>query len=406
MINPFFPNTDGLNNFYDKGRYLLAWRISFVILCIFIPLTIVYSFIDKDALVTTVSVLSVTLFSLVFLSRTKNFKPIFWLYSISGSVLGIFALCYVDNLTHYVDFIWLVCTILIAFIGLGKKAGIGIILLNCLGIFIFFAFFLNHHIETLEPRDDVTIISEYLELLASFFVISYLVHQFVSFQTKTQLALEDANAGLENQYNLISAKSKENETLIKEIHHRVKNNFQIIISLLRMQSMEMKTDEGKTHFREAINRIMAMSIVHQKLYTEKELSQIDLKSYIEDLTTEIITYSNKEFEIEIEIETNIQGMDLISVVPLGLLINELVSNSLKHAFTHGNQNRIAIQIKDLEKEYHFNYSDNGAWKENTKSGSNFGTELIDILTEQLNGSKTLDTSNGTNYHFTLSKIDV
>jgi two-component sensor histidine kinase len=171
-----------------------------------------------------------------------------------------------------------------------------------------------------------------------------------------------------------------------------------------MQSMEMKTDEGKTHFKEAINRIMAMSLVHQKLYTEKELSQIDLKSYIEELVNEIITYSNNKKEIKIEIETNVKGIDLISVVPLGLLINELVSNSLKHAFIENKENIIKIKIVDLEKEYQFDYSDNGSWKENENSSSNFGIELIGILTEQLNGTKTLDTSNGTHYQFLLSKF--
>ena len=404
MTNPFYPNTQGLNNYYDIGKFLLAWRISFVVLCIFIPLAIAYAFVDVNALVTTSSASAISLFSLIYLYKTKKFKAIFWLFSIAGTVLGNFTLCYVHNLTHYVDFIWLVCAILIGFIGLGKKVGIGIIILNCIGIFIFFFFFLNQHITTLQPRDFDTIINEYLEILASFFVIAYLVHQFVSFQTKTQSALEDANAGLEHQYNLISAKSQENETLLKEIHHRVKNNFQIIISLLRMQSTEMKTEEGKTHFKEAINRIMAMSLVHQKLYTEKELSKIDLKSYIEELVNEIITYSSNHRQINIEIETNVNGMDIISVVPLGLLINELVSNSLKHAFTEDNNNQIKIQIVDLEHQYSFDYSDNGRWQGKDDSSANFGVELIGILTEQLNGTKTLDTSDGTKYQFLLSKI--
>ena len=402
-MNPFYPNTESLNSFYDKGRFLLVWRISFVLLAIFIPLTIIYGFIDPHGVVTASAVVIIILIALVYLHKTKNYIPVFWFFTITGSLLGNFALYYVDNLTHYVDFVWIIVAILIAFIGLGNKAGFIIIILNCLGIGAFFFFFLNNHISSIQPRSFNTIISEYVELLASFFVVAYLVHQFVSFQTKTQSALEEANSGLENQFNLISAKSKENETLIKEIHHRVKNNFQIIISLLRMQSMEMKTDEGKTHFKEAINRIMAMSLVHQKLYTEKELSQIDVKSYIEDLTNEIMMFSSKERKIEIKIETNVQGMDLISVVPLGLLINELVSNSLKHAFSDQSNNIIKIKIEDLENEYHFTYSDNGIWKENEKETSNFGTELIDILTEQLNGTKTLDTKNGTSYTFLFSK---
>lgn len=402
-MNPFYPNTDGLDNFYDKGKYLLAWRISMGLLFVFIPLVIGYSFISTKAMVPATGVIIVTLLSLIYLKLTKKFILIFWFYTFSSCFLANFTLYYVTELTHYVDFVWITCSILIAFIGLGKKAGLIIIVLNSIGIFIFYYFFLNEHIQTLQERSNIMVTGEFVEIIFAFFVIFYLVRQFVGFQVRTQSALEDANAGLEHQYNLISAKSQENETLIKEIHHRVKNNFQIIISLLRMQSMEMKTDEGKTHFKEAINRIMAMSLVHQKLYTEKELSQIDLKSYIEELVHEIITYSNNEKEIKIEIETNVKGIDLISVVPLGLLINELVSNSLKHAFIENKENIIKIKIIDLEKEYQFDYSDNGSWKENDNSSSNFGIELIGILTEQLNGTKTLDTTNGTYYKFLLSK---
>lgn len=399
----FNPDTSSFNNYYDKGRFLLAWRISVAFVFIFTPLIFVYGFIDTKAMVPSSLVLLVILCSLIYLKITKKFIPIFWLYTYSSSLLANFTLYFVNELTHYVDFMWITCSVLIAFIGIGNKAGIVVITLNTIGIFVFYFFFLNDHIEILKPRDNFMLIGEFTEILFAFFVIFFLVRQFVQFQVKTQDALKDANVGLEHQYNLISAKSQENETLLKEIHHRVKNNFQIIISLLRMQSNEMITDEGKTHFKEAINRIMAMSLVHQKLYTEKELSKIDLKSYIEELVNEIITYSSNEREIKIDIETNVNGMDIISVVPLGLLINELVSNSLKHAFNENQNNCIKIKIADLENEYAFDYSDNGTWKEKKSERSNFGIELIGILTDQLNGTKSLDTTNGTKYHFLFSK---
>lgn len=400
----FNPDTSEFNNYYDRGRFLLAWRISVGFVFIFTPLTIIYGFLDIKAMIPAALVLLVVIISLIYLKLTREFIPIFWFYTFSSSILANFTLYFVSDLTHYVDFMWITCSVLIAFIGIGKKAGIAVISLNSIGIFIFYFFFLNDHIVFLEPRSLTVLIGEFTEILFAFFVIFFLVRQFVLFQVRTQSDLEDANAGLEHQYNLISAKSIENETLIKEIHHRVKNNFQIIISLLRMQSMEMKTDEGQTHFKEAINRIMAMSLIHQKLYTEKELSKIDLKSYINELVHEIITYSNNQKEININIETNVKGIDLISVVPLGLLINELVSNSLKHAFTEVKGNQIHIKIDNLENEYAFEYSDNGSWKENYEATSNFGIELIGILTEQLNGTKTLDTTNGTKYHFLLSKM--
>lgn len=400
----FNPDTSSFNNYYDKGRFLLAWRISVAFIFVFVPLIVVYGLIDLKAMVPAGTVLLIILGSIVYLHQTKKFVPIFWLYAYSSSILANFTLFYVNEITHYADFMWITCSVLLAFIGIGKKAGIFVITLNSIGLFIFYFFFLNNHISTLKPRNTAILIGEFTEILFAFFVIFFLVRQFVMFQTRAQDALEDANVGLEHQYNLISVKSQENETLLKEIHHRVKNNFQIIISLLRMQSMEMKTDEGKTHFKEAINRIMAMSLVHQKLYTEKELSKIDLKSYVEELVNEIITYSRGEREIVVDIETNVNGMDIISVVPLGLLINELVSNSLKHAFTLQHNNTIGIKIVDLDNEYAFHYSDNGTWKNNNSENSNFGIELIGILTEQLNGSKALDTANGTKYHFSFSKI--
>lgn len=138
-MNPFYPNTEGLNSYYDKGRFLLVWRISFVLLAIFVPLTVIYGFIDPHGLVTASTVVGITLISLLYLHKTKNYIPVFWFFTIAGSLLGNIPLYYVNNLTHYVDFVWIISAVLIAFIGLGNRAGFIIIILNCLGL-LFFSF--------------------------------------------------------------------------------------------------------------------------------------------------------------------------------------------------------------------------------------------------------------------------
>lgn len=313
-----------------------------------------------------------------------------------------FAMNTIMNFTHYVDFLWVIGVILLSFIGLGLSYGILFAIINTLGLAYFYLFTVNSHIETMQARPMPILIGELIEVVFALFVIIYLLRQFVVFQNQAQKELKIAYSNLEEQNTLILAKSKENETLIKEIHHRIKNNLQIIISLLRMQSNEMKSKDAKEHFKEAINRVMTMSLIHQKLYTEKDFSSINIKSYFDDLVKEIV-YSSSENQIDVKIKSNVSSIDLDTIVPLGLIVNELVSNSLKHAFNPSDKKIIFIEINESPEKYNMVYQDNGIWKGKTKKISSFGLELIDILTEQLNGEKTLDTANGTKYTFIFKR---
>ena len=381
----------------------MAWRISLSFSIIFLGLTLVYVISNALAFL-PVSIGSViSLGCVVYLRITENFKPLFWVFAISGTIVTNFALNYVMEFTHYVDFIWIIISVLIAFIGLGIRYGILFFVVNSIGIAYFFWNTLNNHIERLEPKTNNQLIGDYIEILLSFFIIVYLIRQFIAFQQHSENELKKLNVNLEDQNKLILSKNSENETLLKEIHHRVKNNLQIVISLLRMQSMEMKSEESKTYFTEAINRIMAMFLVHQKLYGEKELSKIDLEKYIEELVNDIIAISFDKNNIELLIKVNVEYLSLDTIMPLGLLINELASNSLKHAF-NDKDGQISIVINQTGDKFDFDYSDNGIWKTPVSDRVSFGVELIDILTDQMNGSKVLDTGNGTHYSFKLTNL--
>ncbi len=401
----FTPDTSTIKDFYQRGLYLLAWRVCLAFTVVFIFLGGVYSVTNASGIIPVIAVLSVTFFGFYYLKKTKNTRIVFWIFAIGGSLISGVAMSTMNEYTHYVDFLWLTCCILIAFIGLGSKEGLIFIFLNSISIFIFFFFALNNHIEVLSHRTVIENIGDFVEVLFAFFIIAYLLHQFVKMQRHAENKLIATNKSLEIQNKLNQTKSLENETLLKEIHHRVKNNLQIIISLLRMQSQDMKTEEGKEHFKEAINRIMTMSLIHEKLYAEKELSKINLQSYIEELTLEIVNaFTIADKDIKLFIKTDVKQINLNTIVPLGLLINELVSNSIKHGLKGVEHGEIRINISRKDNQYQFSYYDNGTWKEAAADKSSFGVELIDILTEQMNGEKSLDITNGTCYLFLLNDV--
>ncbi len=361
-----------------------------------------YAYSSITALIPTAITLVISSSCLVYLAISKNYKPLFWVYAVAGSLLAHFAMNYVLSFTHYVDFMWVVISIILAFIGLGWVYGVLFIFGNAVGLAYFYWFTLNTHIQVLEPKTNVEILADYIEVLFAFFVVAYLMRQFILFQTYSENSLIKANEDLAKQNKLIQSKNNENETLMKEIHHRVKNNLQIIISLLRMQSAELKSRESQEHFSEAINRILAMALIHQKLYSSKELSKVNIKSYLEQLVMEIVAIFPGRDKVSVRVETCIDQMSLDTIVPLGLLINELISNSLKHAFRENEQGAITIGIRQKGEKFEVTYSDNGQWKEPNTEVSSFGLELVDILTDQLNGTKEMNTENGTHYRFILS----
>jgi two-component sensor histidine kinase len=178
---------------------------------------------------------------------------------------------------------------------------------------------------------------------------------------------------------------------------------QIIISLLRLQKEDLISDEAKTHFNEAINRIMVMSLIHKKLYQEKELAHISIESYLTELATDINSISNLGFPVNFNVSSKIDQVGLKTIVPLGLLVNELISNSVKHAFTKMEKGTINIEIKNFNaNSFKLIYNDDGTWVEPNKENPSFGLELISILTSQLEGECSKIDSE---FIFTLKNLD-
>ena len=198
----------------------------------------------------------------------------------------------------------------------------------------------------------------------------------------------------------IKASLKEKETLLQEIHHRVKNNMQVINSLLKLQSNTIDDEQLKEILKDSQSRVYAMSVVHETLHGSGTLSDINSKTYLSKITISIFqSYSVYHEKVQLKSDIEDLQISINQAYPLGLIINELVSNSLKYAFPDERKGEINVSFKKLEDKLELCVSDNGIgvpedmdWK-NTKS---LGLKLVITLAEtQLDGSIDLVSNNGT-----------
>lgn len=194
----------------------------------------------------------------------------------------------------------------------------------------------------------------------------------------------------------------EKEIMLKEIHHRVKNNLQIVISLLNLQSSSVDDVKLKNQLLISQNRVRSMAIIHQLLYRSNDLSNIDMEEYLLSISSQLLTtYSDQRDNVNIKVNSNDITFTIETAVPFGLLVNELVTNSLKHGFPNGKKGTIIVNLNRLENDtFELNYFDDGIGIPLTVINGHvvsFGMHLIEMLVSQLEGSIELVPSNGTNY---------
>ncbi|MBD2120048.1 sensor histidine kinase [Trichocoleus sp. FACHB-262] len=200
---------------------------------------------------------------------------------------------------------------------------------------------------------------------------------------------------------------REKEVLLKEIHHRVKNNLQIISSLLNLQAQYLNDSAALAIFRESQNRIESMALIHEKLYQSKDMARINASEYIYDLVTNLFyTYEINSEAIALRINIDEIWLGLDTAIPCGLIINELVLNALKHAFPKGHTGEICISF-GLRDAHHLMLvvSDTGVGLpkdldyQNTDS---LGLQLVNALTQQLEGVIEINQSNGVKFEIVFS----
>jgi PAS domain S-box-containing protein len=200
----------------------------------------------------------------------------------------------------------------------------------------------------------------------------------------------------------IKASLLEKETLLKEIHHRVKNNLQIISSLLRLQSRQIRDHQVLQLFTESQNRVQAMALIHEKLYRSSNLAKIDFEEYIKTLVEELFRgYEARKRSITFKTNVEQVSLAIALAIPCGLIINELVTNSLKYAFpeTVGSQISISLQER-VRDQFILTISDNGVGLPEDldfRNTNSLGLQLVCRLTKQLEGTIELERSQGTKF---------
>ena len=191
----------------------------------------------------------------------------------------------------------------------------------------------------------------------------------------------------------------EKEWLLKEIHHRVKNNLQIVMSLLNSQSAYIDNAPALTAIHDSQHRVHAMSLIHQKLYNSENVSSIDMKFYIRELVSYLAESFNTGQRIRFEYDLEPLEMDVSQAVPLGLILNEAITNALKYAFPNDRNGTITISLTNTSaNNYLLTISDNGigmpSQPGNRRAGS-LGISLMTGLAEDLEGKFTIENDNGT-----------
>ncbi len=226
------------------------------------------------------------------------------------------------------------------------------------------------------------------------FILGYLLYKNI--QQKGEI---------KKQNQTIEKSLQEKDILLREIHHRVKNNLQVVSSLLNLQSNYISDKIALEAINEGKNRVSSMALIHQNLYTEKNLTEIETKQYFEALLDQLFdSYNIDDDAIKLEKEIDSVMLDVDTMIPLGLITNELISNALKHAFVNRATGTVYFKLKNMGGKLVIIISDDGSGMSSQQFlGSNsFGNKLIHAFVQKLKGTIDIQSTKGTQITLNLN----
>lgn len=219
-------------------------------------------------------------------------------------------------------------------------------------------------------------------------------------QRTAQLA--DANLSLKTSL-------KEKEMLLREVHHRVKNNLQVVSSLLSIQSNRIKDRQALTLFKESQNRVKTIAAIHQKLVRSSDLAHIDIADYIDNLVQSLLrSYGFDDTSVDLHVDVEDLRLGIDTAIPCALIVNELVTNSLKHAFSDGRRGQLGVELRgDGADAFHLIVRDDGANFPGAfpiDNSDSVGLQIVKALAEQLDGTLDVTTDAGTAFHIHFREL--
>jgi two-component sensor histidine kinase len=240
-------------------------------------------------------------------------------------------------------------------------------------------------------------------------LLSLLYFNRFRLKKKSEQELQIKNEEIAEQSKVIQTSLTEKETLLREIHHRVKNNLQIISSLLNIQSENIEDPNVLSSIKEGQSRVQAMSLIHSNLYQSEHINNVNIETYLKELVAYLSEmFAGQSKNIEIEVDAHEIEFDIDTAIPLGLIVNELVSNAYKYAFDNQQQGKVQIKVKALNKtDYELNVKDNGKGLPDNfdpAKSKSLGLKLVKNLSKQLRGKFKSSSSNGAIFVVTFKHL--
>ncbi|WP_443947458.1 histidine kinase dimerization/phosphoacceptor domain -containing protein [Pedobacter sp. AW1-32] len=247
----------------------------------------------------------------------------------------------------------------------------------------------RNQIQRIRIQQDGTIRAFFIVGLSLAALFAALMYNRYRLKKRSNLILEEKQAEINAQNDLLKKILNEKEWLLREIHHRVKNNLQIVISLLNTQSAYLDNEDALVAIRNSQNRMHAMSLIHHKLYRSDNLAEIDMKWYIKELVDYMRECFDTDRKILFVLDVEAIKLDVAQAVPLGLILNEAISNAIKYAFPEDRKGKVSISFRFMQNEIcELRIVDDGVGLPDgfeIENSESLGMSLMTGLTEQLNG---------------------
>jgi len=219
--------------------------------------------------------------------------------------------------------------------------------------------------------------------------------------------LEGANRDLQQERDALAAtveghlqRLQKSEVLLRDVHHRVKNNLQVIASLLGLQAEYIDDPKALEAFAESQSRVRAMALAHERIYQSSDLARVDLAAYVRDLAERLLVALGVDAGVALEVDVEPVTLPMDSAIPCGLLISELISNSIKHAFPEGRAGTISVGLRRDDDQIILTVADDGIGLPaglDYRQTESLGLQLVTILAQQLDAAVDVDTSSGTRF---------
>ena len=261
----------------------------------------------------------------------------------------------------------------------------------------------NLQIAQLKKQVEINTKSDYIMYIS---IVLLIAVASVFAYMKNYNTIKIKNVLIENEKLLVKKSLLEKETLLKEIHHRVKNNMQLVISLLKIQARDSKELSIENFIEVSENRIRSMALIHEYLYESENINYVNFEEYVNRLSSSIRGSFSNQSTIKLETQINNTHFMIETAIPLGLIINELVINAFKHAFAGKDQGIIKIILFKEEDLHHLEITDNGIGIDTIQeNGPSIGLRIVKLLVSQINGQMQIIKDSGTKFTIQFKDIN-